>query len=81
MMDEQDEQLHEQLLREWHFRREMVNYYSGALLRLLPDDRDVHRRRRDLNAKLALTVLALIQVSDQLQAHERCHAPACLACP
>lgn len=77
-MRKPDDGLHEQLLREWHFRREMVNYYSGALLRLMPDDRDAYRRRRDLSAKLSIAVLALSQASDQLQAYERHHGVAIL---
>lgn len=76
---EQDDDLHDQLMREWYFRREMVNYYSTALLRLMPYDRDLQARRRELSAKLALAEIALTQVSDQLQAYERHHAPAHLA--
>lgn len=72
----QDDDLHDQLMRDWYFRREMVNYYSTALLRLMPYDRDPQARRRELSAKLALAEIALTQVSDQLQAHERHHALA-----
>ncbi len=70
-MREHDDPVYDRMLREWHFRREMVNYYSSALLRLVPRDRDVEIRRRDLSAKLSIAVIALSQVSDQLQAHER----------
>lgn len=74
MGKQRDEQIHERLLQEWHFQREMLNYYAHALQRLTPNDPDVDGRRRELSAKLSIAVIALRQVSDQLDAHERYRA-------
>jgi hypothetical protein len=67
----------ERLLREWHFRRGVVqSYYRAMLLQDPSGPDDIARQRelrRELNAKLTLALLGLRHISDQLQAceHER----------
>jgi hypothetical protein len=73
----------DRFLREWHFRRDMVqSYYRAMLLQepaSSPDEVARQRElRRELSAKLSLALLALRHASDQLQAcedeHEHEHA-------
>ena len=70
-MHEQDRRISEELLRQWHYRREIVNYYAGALLRLSPYDHNASQRWRELNEKLAIALIALRGASDQLQSFEQ----------
>lgn len=72
-MTEPDDALHDRLLREWHIQHELAHFYATALLRLMPGDPDAVTRRRELSAKLTAVMLALTQVTDQLQAYEREH--------
>ncbi len=68
------------LLREWQFRRELVNIYSRSLaLHDLDDDTAQPELRRELNEKLNIALLALRHASDQLHACERERALARLA--
>ena len=69
-MHEQSRQLHEKLMQEYQFRREMVKFYTTALLRLSPGDRDAQQRWSELSAKLSAARIALIQAADQLQSYE-----------
>lgn len=69
-MQEQNRQLHERLLQECQFRREMVKFYTTTLLRLSPGDRDAQQRWSELTAKLSAARIALIQATDQLQSYE-----------
>lgn len=69
--ESESRQLHEKLLKEWEFRREMVHFYSTALLRLSPDDRNARQRWRELNEKLATARIALTHAADQLQTYDR----------
>lgn len=78
-MEEDEDALHDRLLREWNFRHEMAQYYSTALLRLMPSDRDAERRRHELSARLANAMLVLTQVTDQLHTYERRHGLTMLA--
>jgi hypothetical protein len=61
------------MLREWQFRRELVNSYSRSLLLLALDGDGARQReaRRELNEKLDAALLALRHASDQLEACER----------
>ncbi len=69
-MQEQGAQLHHRLLQEWQFRREMVNFYTTALLRLSPADHNAQQRWSELRAKLSAARIALIQATDQLQSYD-----------
>jgi hypothetical protein len=70
-MIEQSKQLHAKLLQEWQFRREMVHFYSTALLRLSPNDWNAQQRWKELNEKLATARIALTSATDQLQSYDR----------
>jgi hypothetical protein len=73
-MREQASYSSERLLQEWQFRREMVNYYFGVLLRLTPNDRDANQRWRELNGKLSTEMIAFKHARDQLLSYEQEHA-------
>ena len=64
----------EQLLQEWQYRREMVNYYFGVLLRLTPYDNDAYQQWRELNGKLSTELSAFRHARDQLRSYEQEHA-------
>ena len=73
-MREQDSYLAERLLKNWQFRREMVNYYFDSMLRLTPNDKDAYQRWRELSRKLTTSLIALRHASDQLQGYEQEHS-------
>ncbi len=73
-MSEQDSCLGERLLKNWQFRREMVNYYFDSMLRLTPNDKDAYQRWRELSGKLSMSLLAFRHASDQLQGYEQEHS-------
>ena len=64
----------EQLLQEWQYRREMVNYYFGVLLRLTPHDNDASQQWRELKGKLSTELSAFRHARDQLRSYEQEHA-------
>lgn len=70
----------ERLLREWHFRCELVNsYYRSLQLLMASNDDDLaHQqgKREELSEKLDRALLTLRHISDQLDSCERHHAPA-----
>ncbi len=72
-MQERSPNLCDALLQQWNARREVVNYYFTALLRLMPSDPDALKRREEISAKLFVARLALRQVADQLQSCEKEH--------
>lgn len=71
LMDEHDAAVHERLLREWAFRREVVNCYCGALRLLNPDDPGAHQRWRALSGQLAAAMQALSEASARLRSYEQ----------
>jgi hypothetical protein len=73
-MREQASHPSERLVQEWQFRREMVNYYFGVLLRLTPDDNDAYQRWRELNGKLSTALIEFRHAGDQLRNYEQKHA-------
>ena len=73
-MNEQDVYLGERLLKNWQFRREMVNFYSNSMLRLSPNDKDADIRWKELSGKLFIALLAFRHASDQLQTYEQEHS-------
>lgn len=62
---------YEQLLGEWQAKRELVNAYHRALHFLASDLGDsperLQARRRDLNHKMATTLVAVRETTDRLQ--------------
>lgn len=70
-MDEHDAAIHERLLREWAFRREVVNCYCGILRLLTPDDPEARQRWRVLSRQLAAAEQALSQARTQLRSYEQ----------
>lgn len=60
----------EQLLQDWSFWREMVNYYCNALMLLTPGEGDGGQRWRELSDKLATAEFALRQTNSRLRAYE-----------
>ena len=73
-MSEQANNLSERLLRDWQFRRQMVNYYFDSLLHLTPNDKDAYQRWRELSGKLTTSLIGLRHASDQLQSYEQEHS-------
>jgi hypothetical protein len=73
-MSEQDSYLFERLLKDWQFRRQMVNYYFESMLRLTPNDKDAYQRWRELSGKLSTSLIGFRHASDQLQSYEQEHA-------
>ena len=73
-MREQASYPSERLLQEWQYRREMVNYYFGILLRLSPHDNDASQQWRELNGKLSTELSAFRHARDQLRSYEQEHA-------
>jgi hypothetical protein len=71
---------YEQLLVEWQSRRELVDAYHRALHFLTSDLDDsperLQARRRDLNQKMATTLVAARQTTDRLQRFEQGRASA-----
>jgi hypothetical protein len=65
----------DQLLLEWHFRRELVDSYHRALRFLTLDSRVASQRQqervRELNEKLSAALIAHRRASDQLRICER----------
>ena len=70
-MREQNKHLQERLLQEWQCRREIVTYYSRALLLLASEDRNAYQRWQELSGKLSLAQIDLIHAHDQLQSYEQ----------
>jgi hypothetical protein len=70
-MGEHDATVHERLLREWAFRREVVNCFCGILRLLSPDDPEAHQRWRVLSGQLAAAEQALSQARAQLRSYEQ----------
>jgi len=73
-MSEQGSYPSEQLVQEWQYRREMVNYYFGVLLRLTPHDNDAYQQWRELNGKLSMELSAFRHARDQRRSYEQEHA-------
>ncbi len=73
-MSEQASYLSERLLKDWQFRRQMVNYYFDSMLRLTPNDKDAYQRWRELSGKLSTALIAFRHASDQLQSYEQEHS-------
>jgi hypothetical protein len=79
-MSGQTSDSYEQLLGEWQAKRELVDAYHRALHFLASDLGDsperLQARRRDLNQKMATTLVAARQTTDRLQRFEEGRAPA-----
>ena len=73
-MSEQDSYLSERLLRDWQFRRQMVNYYFDSMLRLSPNDINAYQRWRELSGKLSTSLIAFRHASNQLESYEQEHS-------
>lgn len=69
-MEAQTSSSYEQLLQDWSFWREMVNYYCNALMLLTPEDSNGGQRWRELSDKLATAEFALRQTNSRLRAYE-----------
>lgn len=69
-MYEQTSSSYEQLLQDWSFWREMVNYYCNALRLLTPGEGGAGQRWHELSDKLATAEFALSQTSSRLRAYE-----------
>jgi hypothetical protein len=71
---------YEQLLVDWQAKRELVDAYHRALHFLISDLGDsperLQARRRDLNHKMATTLVAIRQTTDRLQRFEHGHPTA-----
>ena len=74
-MREQASYSSERLLQERQYRREMVNYYFGVLLRLTPYDNDASQQWRELNGKLSTELSAFRHARDQLRSYEQSMQP------
>ena len=74
-MGMQSSDSYEQLLGEWQARRELVDAYHRALRFLISDlghsSEHLQTQRRDLNHKIAATLVAVRQTTDQLQRFEQ----------
>jgi hypothetical protein len=79
-MREQTSESYPRLLAEWQARREVVNAYHRALRFLAVESgaatQQQRERWRQLNDKLAASMRAFLQVSDQMRVYEREHAVA-----
>jgi hypothetical protein len=70
----QDSDPYERLLVQWKTKRELVNTYHRALHFVTPDLGDATERRRDLNQKIATTLVTLRRTTDQLHQCEEWRA-------
>jgi hypothetical protein len=66
----EDSEPYERLLVQWEARRQVVNTCHRALKFLTPDLGDAPKRRRDLNRRIATTLVALRQTTDRLHQYE-----------
>jgi len=69
-MRRRDSEPYERLLVQWKTKREVVNACHRALHFLTPDMSDAPERRRDLNQKIATTLVTLRQTTDRLHQYE-----------